>query len=343
LLHFSCSSDNSTSSKTCYDLNINISGNGSVEYEPDSSCYHEGTEVYITAIPDGCYAFYGWSGNVNFEENLELEEEISITFGSNDINLTADFDIGYTITMQFNTADAGSVIYTPDKDCYPAGATVALEAFANPGYEFYFWEFLEDGSIYESNPQNLTFEENNEFIGVNFITYEGEPDCEDQYLDNYNGGCFSDPPIFQNIGINQIYSGKSGNYQYLQNDTLYYARDTDWYQFITYIDTHFYFGGVADFPLALYILYGPSGCNGPIYFVRADSSFEVGDSVRIAADVPPGNYWMWVGPHEWEGWDCPVEYTVWFSAEALSQSATQDFPEISKEALINKKTAVINK
>ena len=55
---------------------------------------------------------------------------------------------------------------------------------------------------------------------------ENEPPCGPGYVDSFNGGCNSDPPVFQDVfpstdTINIF--GKSGTY----DD---YSRDTDWYQ-----------------------------------------------------------------------------------------------------------------
>src|SRR5262249_45332187 len=56
---------------------------------------------------------------------------------------------------------------------------------------------------------------------------EGEPACGDGYVDAYNGGCNSSPPVFTTLPCNpNLYvCGTYGTY----NNGV--ARDTDWYQF----------------------------------------------------------------------------------------------------------------
>ncbi len=95
----SCS-DDSTNPKLapCYDLTITTDGLGVVEVAPDSNCYHAGTEVELTAIPDNGWLFDLWTGNVAFEDSAEFDSAIVVTFGGEDIELTASFveDSAYT-------------------------------------------------------------------------------------------------------------------------------------------------------------------------------------------------------------------------------------------------------
>ncbi|MBD3233631.1 MAG: hypothetical protein GF315_07890 [candidate division Zixibacteria bacterium] len=99
LTQISCS-DDSTNPKPqpCYDLTVTVIGLGAVESDPDSNCYHQGTEVELTAVPDNGWLFDMWAGNVAFEDSAEFDSAIVITFGSEDIELTASFaeDSAYT-------------------------------------------------------------------------------------------------------------------------------------------------------------------------------------------------------------------------------------------------------
>jgi hypothetical protein len=56
---------------------------------------------------------------------------------------------------------------------------------------------------------------------------EGEPLCGTNYVDTFNGGCNSIPPVFSSIDCGETVCGGGGNYSY--NGLSY--RDTDWYQF----------------------------------------------------------------------------------------------------------------
>ncbi|MFH1336624.1 MAG: hypothetical protein ABII96_08925, partial [Candidatus Zixiibacteriota bacterium] len=57
---------------------------------------------------------------------------------------------------------------------------------------------------------------------------EGEPVCVDEYVDNYNGGCNSNPVVFQTIDCNTTICGTSGTYLY----TGLNYRDTDWFRVV---------------------------------------------------------------------------------------------------------------
>ncbi|MCP3906262.1 MAG: hypothetical protein GY715_21775, partial [Planctomycetes bacterium] len=55
---------------------------------------------------------------------------------------------------------------------------------------------------------------------------EGEPVCHDGYVDDYNGGYNSEPPVFQDMPCNEVICGTMGTYV-TDGVTL---RDTDWYR-----------------------------------------------------------------------------------------------------------------
>jgi len=52
-----------------YTLTVNIVGNGSVVKDPDQPTYTYDTSVALNAIPDPCWSFDGWSGDLNGTEN----------------------------------------------------------------------------------------------------------------------------------------------------------------------------------------------------------------------------------------------------------------------------------
>ncbi|CAG0951847.1 hypothetical protein PHYC_00240 [Phycisphaerales bacterium] len=57
---------------------------------------------------------------------------------------------------------------------------------------------------------------------------EGETDCANGYVDAFNGGCNSSPPIFSAIACNQSVAGRYGTYLSAGGASF---RDTDWYRF----------------------------------------------------------------------------------------------------------------
>jgi hypothetical protein len=133
---------------------------------------------------------------------------------------------------------------------------------------------------------------------------EGEPDCFDGYIDNFNGGCNSTPNIFSLLpnGCNQTICGKSGLYNTGSN------RDTDWYQFTTTDSTEIYVEGIAEFDLQIGIIDGNAGC--PVgSFLTYTSSLE-GQTGSFSYVIGPGTWWIWAGPASFSGWVCGSDYIL---------------------------------
>jgi hypothetical protein len=132
---------------------------------------------------------------------------------------------------------------------------------------------------------------------------EGEPICDDLYEDNYNGGCNSDPEVFQLVcpgpGNQTVICGTSGTY----GDGF---RDTDW--FLAYGT-----GGlmtascVAEFPLQLLFIFG-TDCLAPEYdTILADRC----EPVIVGRNVALGEYvWVWIGPSVFAGVPCGSDYVL---------------------------------
>ncbi|MCP4582605.1 MAG: hypothetical protein GY839_13430 [candidate division Zixibacteria bacterium] len=329
ILHLSCGKK-STSNDDCLDLAIVISGEGDVNYEPEQLCYDPGDELFLTATPDDDWAFYKWTGNVLFNDGAEYESNIVVTFGTANMALAANFRQQLSLTVNIEPFYAGYVDIEPDWNYYIEDDTVTLEAFPSSGYEFFHWIY--EGEIHDYNPAVLTFGSFYEEITAVFARLEAELDCGDGYVDTYNGGCNSIPPIFQNIDDGDIILGTSGNYTYLSDDW----RDTDWYEYDVYQTTELTFTATTDFLGILFIIDGTFGCDDYVILEQSDTT-SVEDTLTISAIVSPGTYWMFVAPAVFTGWPCPLEYTAWFTAEPVSGlQATQSRP-ISKDLLSNRR------
>ena len=133
---------------------------------------------------------------------------------------------------------------------------------------------------------------------------EGEPDCYDEYVDNYNGGCNSDPYIWQNINCNTTICGKSGTYLY----TGLQYRDTDWFR-VEVSDGDLTFKAVAEFPLQT-ILLGAGSEDCADYTFIDYRQVNMCDTATISMWVPSGVYWLWVGPSVFAGYPCGLEYVM---------------------------------
>jgi hypothetical protein len=136
---------------------------------------------------------------------------------------------------------------------------------------------------------------------------EGEPDCGSGYVDVWNGGCNSDPPVFQVVSpsIDEItYFGTSGTY----DD---YMRDTDWYRLQLNVPNTITLRVLAEFPVLVFFLDGnlPLGCDDPDMVISYDRGAAC-EAVELTETIGPGVYWVWVGPSVFSCLPCGLEYTL---------------------------------
>jgi len=135
---------------------------------------------------------------------------------------------------------------------------------------------------------------------------EGEPECHDDYVDAYNGGCNSDPYVFQAVCGNAdgtlIICGKSGTYLFQG----WSYRDTDWFEVQGT-------GGLltaslfAEFRSQLIFIYG-TDCAYPQYDLVMQNACEYG---VLSRPVEAGGHaWLWVGPAAFSGVGCASHYLL---------------------------------
>jgi hypothetical protein len=135
---------------------------------------------------------------------------------------------------------------------------------------------------------------------------EGEPDCYDGYVDNFNGGCNSYPYVFSYIcpqpGESTVMCGKSGTYLY----GGYTYRDTDWFE--CYGNGGLMTGAaIAEFPLQFIFIYGAS-CTYMEYSLATADRCQwtvLGGSVALGTPV-----WWWVGSSTFSGVPCGSDYVM---------------------------------
>ena len=134
ILYTSCG-NNSTEPAPCYSITIETNGSGTVDIQPDSGCYHSGTNVTLTATADAGWNFDNWSGDITGEDN-----PLIVTISDTDISVTADFsEAEYTLIIDINPANSGSVTVNPDQDVYGYNDTISLTAQPDSGYYFESW------------------------------------------------------------------------------------------------------------------------------------------------------------------------------------------------------------
>ncbi len=136
---------------------------------------------------------------------------------------------------------------------------------------------------------------------------EGEPDCHEDYVDVTNGGCNSDPPVFSPIACGQTICGTAGTY--LSGGETY--RDTDWFEVTLDELTLVTWSVTADFPVVAGIVDngGVADCNDVSAFLVYDSAGTCQEAAVTYA-LPPGTWWLWVGPEPYADVPCGSSYVA---------------------------------
>jgi hypothetical protein len=145
---------------------------------------------------------------------------------------------------------------------------------------------------------------------------EGEPDCYDGYVDNYNAGCNEVPYVFQDVNCGDTICGKSGTYIFDGGN----YRDTDWFRVVLGSATTLSWKAVAEFPLLIFIIdAGSEDCVD--YTILGNTTANECDTAFLSFDVPAGVYWLWAGPSVFTGVDCGKEYVGIVGCEVATTGA----------------------
>ncbi|MCH8823220.1 MAG: hypothetical protein IH984_06885 [Planctomycetes bacterium] len=116
-------------------------------------------------------------------------------------------------------------------------------------------------------------------------TTEGEPTCQDNYNDLFNGGCAAEKVHFSPIDLGETICGETGIFFNGQDN----VPDFDWYQVEVPWAMQITWTIQSESIIGIWILDGNFGCPGEILSeAAATECFEF----TIAADVQPGNYWL---------------------------------------------------
>jgi len=135
---------------------------------------------------------------------------------------------------------------------------------------------------------------------------EGEPDCGTDYVDSYNGGCNSDPYVFQPVWGNPdgtlVICGNYGTYSF--HGWSY--RDTDWFE-ITGTGEVATATIIGAYDTQLIFIYG-ADCAYPQYDLLVAPMCEYGTLARM---LDPGAIaWIWVGSAGFSGVPCGSHYVL---------------------------------
>ncbi|MCD4689991.1 hypothetical protein K8S17_00865 [bacterium] len=159
------------------------------------------------------------------------------------------------------------------------------------------------------------------------VPIEGEPLCETDYEDHHNGGCNSDPPVFQPIEPSPstiVRCGEAGNYDYY--GSCY--RDTDWYEIVLDEPRHITACVAAEFPVSLILAVPDPDCSNVV--IVESAAGDVCTEVCVNAAVDPGVYYVFIAPQfgstipcgaryifSIDGYTTPVEQRNWGIIKSL--------------------------
>ena len=144
---------------------------------------------------------------------------------------------------------------------------------------------------------------------------EGEPRCQDDHVDAFNGGCDSTPPVFSTIPFDTWVFGESGTF--LRGGAP--ARDSDWYPFSILAPSYITAQVEAEFPVEVLIAHA-GGCdpNAPGGYWTAGAG-AADACIPLAVDTPPvsgGTYWLVIRPQAELEVPCGADYKVYLHAES---------------------------
>lgn len=140
---------------------------------------------------------------------------------------------------------------------------------------------------------------------------EGEPDCATGYVDAYNGGCNSTPPVFSYLLCNDTGVTVCGRYGTFTGPTGGATRDTDWYQIVLDRDMSIDFCGCGDGTLQILVVNGNHGC--PVTgadILAAASTTTPNEQLCINIPLAAGTYWLWAGTAGFTGVPCGSSYLL---------------------------------
>jgi len=159
---------------------------------------------------------------------------------------------------------------------------------------------------------------------------ETEPECIDPTNDVDNGGCNSDPPVFDYLQPSEDaidLCGTSGTYDVSGQN----YRDTDWFQIDLAQASEITVRCIAYFDVRIGFVDGREGCEGVYEFYSYVDGFTC-YVAYLTETLPAGTWWLWVGPTGFTGVECgklyhceisgytpvtPVENATWSTLKGL--------------------------
>lgn len=148
---------------------------------------------------------------------------------------------------------------------------------------------------------------------------EGEPECFDGYVDNFNGGCNSDPAVFSSIACSDdleeiVLCGRYGTYF---DPALGDTRDTDWYEIVLSEGTNIQLSVTGEASTQVAIVNATGGCAA---FTIACGSVFADPCLPANCNtfLPAGTYWIFVATSAFAGVECGSDYVLRLRGYACS-------------------------
>ena len=129
---------------------------------------------------------------------------------------------------------------------------------------------------------------------------EGEPRCGNGYVDNFNGGCNSTPPVFSVVSCNTI-CGETGTYLFDGQE----RSDTDWYRITLSPGSFSSFGIASGSVLRLSVL--TNQCPPVILSTTTSPSCVPAPPLVFNG---PGTFVLFASPDDLLGVPCPSPYIL---------------------------------
>ncbi len=298
-----------------------------VEGKPDQNTILQGGDNLTNAYPITSLPFNDDGTTVGYTNNWE--PPCSGTFGGPDVvySFTPPYDMTVNIHLCPSSFYAVLYVYVNDTTtvagcsgfsliCQPGPPSGALDLLNLTAGNVYY--IVVDGYYTSEGTYSIqVFEPPHVTCPPGGIA-EGETDCGPEYVDNFNGGCNSTPPVFGSISIGDTVCGASGIFT--SGGGTY--RDTDWFTFTVEEQQVITWTAVAEFPLQLFMFYA-ADCT---QLTDLNAGYGVaGDTVSISANVVPGTYYAFVSPSVYDPvFACPVNYVAWLTASASQPAPAND-------------------
>jgi len=162
---------------------------------------------------------------------------------------------------------------------------------------------------------------------------EGEPPIVNDYEDHYNGGCNTEPNIFQELTAddmgNLVLCGQTGIYSYFGST----YRDTDWFLAQAGSEGGCDFTFDAEYSLQFYEIATGVDCAAPGIGVSATAGPCFPTDMTVGGYAPDANMVLWFGPADFGTPPGEWDYVVWFSNLAPGIVATDNTSWSSLKAL----------